>query len=374
MKIAFVSLLRVFAWGGSEELWFRTAQLALTQGHTVYSLTHKGNNISNKIIELQQLGAITKFYFKPQYSLVDRVAIKAKIKQSQINVVPNVEADVYIISSGTVFDCLYYRELVEEIIQKNKPYIIINQHNFENGRIPSLEQREYIINLFSKAKRNFFVSQRNLITAERQIAYHISDAAIIGNPLNIASPAMKSFPISSSLLMACVARLDCDFKGQDILLQTLSQPQWVGREFSLKFYGTGPHHDYLQTLIELYGLQNKVTLEGHVSNIDHIWETNQIMILPSLSEGTSLSMVEAMVSGRAVFTTDVGDSERYIISGKTGFLAAFASVKCLSAGLEEVWQSRDSLEEMGRNAFDHAIAITDLHPDKSLLDYIETLQ
>jgi glycosyltransferase involved in cell wall biosynthesis len=126
--------------------------------------------------------------------------------------------------------------------------------------------------------------------------------------------------------MACVARLDCDYKGQDILLQTLSTEQWRERDFQLNFYGAGPHLEHLLQLIKLYHLQEKVGVQGYVQDIDRIWETNQILVLPSLSEGTPLALVEAMLSGRAALTTDVGDSAAYVLDGKTGFLAAVASV------------------------------------------------
>ncbi|WP_432207238.1 glycosyltransferase, partial [Hymenobacter defluvii] len=72
------------------------------------------------------------------------------------------------------------------------------------------------------------------------------------------------FPSANKLLIACVARLDCAFKGQDILLQVLSMAPWTGREYHLRLYGSGPHLEYLQSLIKMYNLQDKVTIEGHV--------------------------------------------------------------------------------------------------------------
>ncbi|RZM07576.1 MAG: glycosyltransferase [Pedobacter sp.] len=178
--------------------------------------------------------------------------------------------------------------------------------------------------------------------------------------------SIKSFPASSRLLMACVARLDCDFKGQDILLQVLSTPQWNERAFSLKLYGSGPHSTHLQQLIALYNLQDKVSIEGQVSDIDHIWETNHVLVLPSLSEGTPLALIEAMLSGRAAVTTDVGGNSEYVRDGDTGFLADMASVKCLAASLEDLWHNRHRLQAMGEAAFKHAAAITDFYPEKRL--------
>jgi len=40
MRLAFVTLMRNSPWGGSEELWFRAAQLALRNGDQVLVLAY----------------------------------------------------------------------------------------------------------------------------------------------------------------------------------------------------------------------------------------------------------------------------------------------------------------------------------------------
>ena len=374
MKIAFVSLMKILPWGGSEELWFKTAKLALTNGHAVYSLTQEWDTIPAKIEELKKLGANTRFYYTSgPPSVTDRIAIRMRLKQRLVEVVPAINADVYIISNGSVFDFIYSRQTIKNIIDNGKPYVMISQHNFENGNIVSFAHRDYAIDIVQRAARFYFVAKRNLENTERQLASVIENAAVISNPLNIKDVSITKFPESNKLLMACVARLDCAFKGQDILLQVLSAGAWIGRSYRLKLYGSGPHLEYLHQLIQFYNLSNKVTLEGHVNDVDQIWEANQVLVLPSLSEGTPLALVEAMLSGRAVLSTDVGDNGKYVLSGTTGFLAATASVGCIASALEELWEHRGQLQIMGENAFAHSIKITDLNPDETLLKFIETI-
>jgi glycosyltransferase involved in cell wall biosynthesis len=372
MKIAFVSLMKILPWGGSEELWYKTAKLALTNGNSVYTLTQRWPDTPSKIEELQQLGAHTQFYYTAAYPpLVDRVAIKLRLKQRINDLVPDIKADVYILSNGSVFDFIYNQQIIKKIIESGKPYIMISQHNFENGNIAPINQRDYAINTIEKAAQFFFVSERNIHSAERQLAYAINNAQVISNPINIQKVSVKKYPLSTKLLMACVARIDCSFKGQDILLQVLSTELWAGRDFQLSLYGSGPHLAYLQQLIEFYSLQDKVVIEGHVHNVDQIWEANQVLVLPSLSEGTPLALVEAMLSGRAALSTDVGDNNKYVLSGTTGFLTPIASPECIATALEELWQHKEELQTMGENAYNHAMRITDLHPDRTLLNFIE---
>ena len=374
MKIAFISLMKILPWGGSEELWYKAAKLALANGHTVTTLTQKWSETPAKIGELQQLGADAQFFYVADYpSSIERLAIRLRLRQQVAEVVPIIDADVYVISNGSVFDFIHHQQTIKYVLDSGKPYIMVSQHNFENGNVVTTSHHDYAVKVARNAAKFFFVSARNLLNAERQLSYYLPNAEVINNPLNIRDIAIKPFPEGETLLMACVARLDCAFKGQDILLQVLSTEPWTSRDYHLRLYGSGPHREYLQRLIELYDLQAKVTIAGHVHNVDQIWQDNQVLVLPSLSEGTPLALVEAMLSGRAVVTTDVGDNGEYVQNGITGFLAPVASVTCIAAVLEQLWKCRSDLPAMGEKAFGRALDITDLQPEVKLLKFIESI-
>lgn len=359
--------MTVFPWGGSEDLWYKAAKLALSQGHAVSTLTKRWDAVPARIAELRQLGATTAFYHPQPTSLAGRVAHRLRLRTVPPFFVPAVAADVYVISNGSTWDFIRFRPITEQFVGLGRPYVLISQHSFESGDVVAGSDRANALDVIGRAAAVFFVAQRNLEAAERQVAGVIGRARIISNPLNTRKKTIMPYPPSATLLLACVARLECQIKGQDLLLQALSGPGWAARDFRLRFYGQGPDHDYLRALIVLYGLQDKVTLEGHVADVDRIWETNQVLVLPSFSEGTPLALLEAMMAGRPALATDVGDTGRYVRPGHTGILLATASVKCLRAGLEELWQARANLATMGQRAFEHARAITDFAPEATLL-------
>ena len=373
MKIAFVSLMRVVAWGGSEELWYKAALLALTEGYTVESLTYQWQSIPEKITQLRQLGVATKFYQGPETSLIKRAAVKLGFGRDRAQILPSLDADLYIISNGSTWDFVRYKYITDEILAAGKPYLLISQHAFEYGDIPDQVQRHYALSVVEKAQKFWFVSERNLTSSVRQLAYRIPRAEVISNPLNIKEQKIQPYPNTNKLLMACVARLECGIKGQDILLEALSSPDWTSRDYQMTFYGAGPHADHLHNLIILYGLENKVKLAGHLSDVDQIWKDNQVMLLPSLSEGTPLALVEAMLSGRSALATDVGDISKYVLEGETGFLIPTASVRCVREGLERLWASKANLASMGIRAFEHATQITDFQPEVTLLSSIKAV-
>ena len=372
MKIGFISLMRIAPWGGSEELWSKTALLALAQGYAVETLTYDWEPVSPRIKQLQQAGVDTKFYRGDSSALLARVAVKLRLKTPQSELIPPMTADVFIISNGAIWDFVWFKAITDKITVLGKPYILLVHNTLDAGDNLPDAQRTYALEVIAKASKRLFVSERNREGTERQLAATVGSYQVVGNPVSIREPALRTFPVSDKLLLACVGSLTCYSKGQDLLLEALGGEAWKSRNFHLKIYGAGPDQTYLQHLIAFYKLQDKVTLEGHVSDVDRIWETNQALVLPSVFEGVPMVVAEAMLMGRPVLGTDVGGVERYVVEGETGFMVAAAKARYLAQGLEKLWDNRASLKQMGEKAFQRAIAITDLNPTKSFLAIIES--
>jgi glycosyltransferase involved in cell wall biosynthesis len=223
---------------------------------------------------------------------------------------------------------------------------------------------------FLKAERVFFVSRRNLETTERNLVCRLPQAIIVSNPANIASLTKRDdFPDKLTLSLGCVARLDTAIKNQDMLIQALSHHSWANRDFVLNFYGSGPGEKYLKELVDHLGLRNKVKFHGHVNEVKKIWEDNQIMVLPSSSEGSPLSIIEAMYCSRPVLATDVGGNSE-LIDETCGFLMQGANMPNLSAALEKVWTNRHRLKSMGENAFRRIVQIHDPQSHFRIYDQI----
>jgi len=376
MKLLFISLMEGSTWGGSEELWYRAAQAALKQ-HTVTVCVFHWDHEPAPIGRLRKLGAaIVKVQRRAAYPLLKRVRTRflGEGHVQGFNDLKAFDPDAICVSQGGTFDLGYHAAFYELITGMAKPFLIVSQHNLEHGGIVPAVFRNPIMDALQKASHVFFVAARNRAVAERQLAAAIPNASIISNPVNIASIGIRPFPpTNTSLKMACVARLDCGYKGQDLLMEALSSTEWRNRDFLLQLFGAGPDESYLKQLIEFYGLGNKVYLAGKTADIDRVWEEHHVLVLPSLSEGTPLSMVEAMLCGRPVLAADVGGIDQYIETGKTGFLVATASVKALRSALEDLWEQRNQLEQLGINAYHHALAIVDRNPEQTLLNKMTSL-
>ena len=149
---------------------------------------------------------------------------------------------------------------------------------------------------------------------------------------------------------ACVARLHAPSKGHDILFEAFAAECWRDRDWSLSLFGDGPHKDTFERIIRMYGLENRIEFCGHVSDITSIWRTHHALVLPSRYEGLPLALVEAMLCGRVVITTDVAGNGEILQDGESGYLAAAPNTVQLRNALERAWSSRDDWETIGLRA------------------------
>jgi len=73
-------------------------------------------------------------------------------------------------------------------------------------------------------------------------------------------------------------------------------------------------------LEKLFSARENVLLTGLKDNLASYYQAMDVYVLPSLSETTSLTTMEAMASGLPVIATPVGLIKEYVDEGKNGFL------------------------------------------------------
>ncbi len=376
MKIAFISLLKTYSWGGSEELWAQVATHALSEGNEILVSVKYWETLHPKKKILMDRGA--KFDFRdhpiPNSNIFSRAIKKVKRKFSNTSTgwdsLVSFKPDVVCISSGGTYDIVDDGKLTDVLRRYNFPYILINQLNYENFPLPD-KFRERALSIFQKARKICFVAKRNLITAERNLVTRLTNAVVVSNPVNMAGRDIIPMPDSKEeILFASVARLDSLFKGQDILLEIFSSDKWKSRKWKLNFYGAGPDEHYLRQLVAFYGLENRVVFNGNVTDIEKVWAANHIQLMPSFAEGTPLALVEAMICGRPAVVTNVGDNAALIDDSVNGYVAESQALESFDRALEKAWENRMRFEELGRNAHKKAMDHIDFSSYLKIYGYL----
>ena len=218
------------------------------RGHDVKIVVFKNLPVHNNFNILKAKG-IEVFFIEEQEAVLPALFKRAILKllskpvtityKNRHDFIHSLNPDLILLSQGSATDITYYSDLKLYFEQIKIPFFLLSLHHNEFGSLPK-NQREYLSDLFSRAKKNCFVSQRNLEVIERQLAFKIPSAVIVKSPVSLINKTIVDWPISQIPLIAVVARLDINFKGQDILLQALSLPKWQQRSFVIKFLEMGP--------------------------------------------------------------------------------------------------------------------------------------
>lgn len=336
-----------YTWAGSEELWFRTAELALEHGHEVTALVHRPIEQSTQMHQLQHLGGeiLTREsrYHRRLFALLEKF-------RSSLRVAVRRNPELIIASAGSILDIYYWESLLDLLDSNQIPFVIIVQFNAETLSF-STESRLRLASVFKKARDVIFVSEDNKQLALRQLATNLPNARVIFNPIRLVLEKPLPMPeVAEVARFACVARFETLWKGQDVLLECLSKGQWKERAWSLRFYGDGPDKQHIENLVRMFGLEEKVSFPGYERDVAKIWNDNHVMLLASRGEGMSLAVLEAMMCGRPVLTTDVGGTSELIEHNVNGFFAETATVRSLGAALETMWKARVRWNEIGNLA------------------------
>lgn len=121
------------------------------------------------------------------------------------------------------------------------------------------------------------------------------------------------------LILGYAGRLSKE-KGLSYLLTACSQLAKIGLTYRMLILGEGSQREELESIAQNLNLQEKVMFVGFKKDIQNLLYCMDIFILPSLTEGTPMALLEAMACGVPVIATAVGGIPQIIENGKNGIL------------------------------------------------------
>ncbi|MFO8084059.1 MAG: glycosyltransferase [Desulfobacterales bacterium] len=149
--------------------------------------------------------------------------------------------------------------------------------------------------------------------------------------------AMKQVGISADngTVFGTVGRL-APVKGQDVLLKAFAGVVQKHIHAWLVIAGTGPLKDELKKLAEILSIQHRVIFLGYRKDIPEVLRAIDCFVLPSLSEGHPLSLLEAMAAEKMVIASDVGGVPEILSAPDIGVKVKPRSVEALANAMEKV--------------------------------------
>jgi sugar transferase (PEP-CTERM/EpsH1 system associated) len=98
--------------------------------------------------------------------------------------------------------------------------------------------------------------------------------------------------------------------------------------------GNGILHKALQDRAFAAGVAHLVWLPGDRSDVAQLMQTFEVFVLPSLNEGISNTILEAMASNLPVIATRVGGSPELVADEQSGFLVESGNPKAMAAAIK----------------------------------------
>lgn len=150
------------------------------------------------------------------------------------------------------------------------------------------------------------------------------------------TPRPKTIRTAEFSLVA-VGRLH-EVKDHAFLVSACAQLQEYGVPFECVIAGEGPERRRLERLIRRLGLEDRISLPGHIARrqMDSLYDRADVVVLTSRSEGLPLVLMEAMSRGKIVVAPAITGIPELVHPGLTGFLYEPGSLQSLVARLLHV--------------------------------------
>ena len=177
--------------------------------------------------------------------------------------------------------------------------------------------------------------------------------------VDIAEPASsigQAVP-SNCLVLLAIGRLH-PVKNHAFLIDACARLRDRGADVFCLIAGDGPEREALQHQIMSRGLENRVTLLGHVprQDLDSFFALSDLVVLTSRSEGIPLALMEAMMRGKVVLAPAITGIPELVEHGRTGLLYQPGAMDDFMAQVRQFQGGQHALSEMRLAARAHVLA------------------
>jgi glycosyltransferase involved in cell wall biosynthesis len=354
VKIAFISTIRGYPWGGADAVWTKAAESALDRGDGVLIASTDLLLTHPRISGLLKRGVIWSKRLRTD-QVVSPIARRFEVlKRRFLPAEPLVAAlrrfrpDLVVFSCGGTYDLMVELPLVSWLRANRVPYRIIANWQREH---PALGQhdRQQALQSLDGADAIFFLSQRNLDATRRHLIAPLHHASVVQIPLREDITEAAPWPTSREVGLVAIGRLE-PVKGFDQLLHALHAAIGQESDWRCTIFGRGPELQALEQTAAALKLNDRVRFGGYVSAAAEIWANHHLFISCAFDEGVPMTIPEAMLAGRPALATCVGGAEKWIHDGETGYLCAAPTLELLASSVARAWRERSRWQEMGTKA------------------------
>lgn len=164
---------------------------------------------------------------------------------------------------------------------------------------------------------------------------------------------LNEFHLSVETLYVVTAGRLIKQKGHAYLIDAVKIMNEKGlSNFKVLIFGQGVMESELKNKIISLGLESQIKIMG-LSTMDKILAISDIFVLPSLWEGLSIALLQAMDSGSPIVATDISGSREAIVDGVSGLLVEPGNLEKLATALISLIKDDQLRDKLGVGAKKH---------------------
>jgi glycosyltransferase involved in cell wall biosynthesis len=161
-------------------------------------------------------------------------------------------------------------------------------------------------------------------------------------------------------VLGYVGRLSSE-KGVRMLIEAVSILRNEGKPIRLVVVGDGPERCDLEELARQKSLADQVWFAGFQEEVGGWLPAFDAFVLPSLTEGTPLALLEAMAMGVPVIATAVGGVPKVVTDGINGLLVQAGDALSLAERIRDLQASPSLRERLSRRGREEISARYNIH-------------
>ena len=136
-------------------------------------------------------------------------------------------------------------------------------------------------------------------------------------------------------------------KGIRYLLEAAPRVLESAPDATFVIVGDGPLREELEAQAQALGIRDRVMFLGSRRDTLELLSGFDVFVLPSVIEGMSNALLEAMAVGLPVVATSVGGNSEVVVDGQTGFLVPAADPGSMAAAIVKLLHAPEMGTEIG---------------------------
>lgn len=139
-------------------------------------------------------------------------------------------------------------------------------------------------------------------------------------------------------------------KGLEDLIEAAAILNKTGRAFRMVLAGDGPLRAQLEALVHNRGVADRVTFLGYREDMADLLEACDLVVLPSIREGLSIALLEAMAAAKPIVTTRIGGNLAAVSHEDTALLVPPGDPEALTRAILRCWRDPRLRQRLGAQA------------------------